>query len=345
MKSTLERKRSTQSDHRLRAIFTLLFSCTLPVACESIDPGQPRFQDQSGWKERDFTIPTVPLDARLVEEQAEFLEGCEEDEDCLSGLCIEGPAGDRVCTRRCFDDCPEDYDCALYQQGPDPLAVCLPDGDDLCRPCEVNSDCDDWQDLCLRIGNFGYCGEACASDDDCPNGYRCEDAPLLLSENPAPSRPGSPAPEDRGGMSDASRDRGGDASVDRGGAEKSEDLGADRGADQRRDQGPMADRDDQRLPEGEPRGGQCVPVSGACAPCLDEDGDGYGEGGDCLGFDCNDADSVSHVGAPERCDGVDNDCDTQIDEALGDTPPADLNCLQEGLCAGSAPSCLEGDWR
>ena len=58
----------------------------------------------------------------------------------------------------------------------------------------------------------------------------------------------------------------------------------------------------------------------------DEDGDGYGgmlylqqqcaapEGYADNGDDCDDADPSVHPGAEERCDGVDEDCDDQIDE-------------------------------
>ena len=61
---------------------------------------------------------------------------------------------------------------------------------------------------------------------------------------------------------------------------------------------------------------------------TDDDGDGYGDGeapqeaceaGDGLaltGTDCDDSLADSYPGAPERCDGLDNDCDEVIDEDL-----------------------------
>jgi len=47
--------------------------------------------------------------------------------------------------------------------------------------------------------------------------------------------------------------------------------------------------------------------------CTDQDGDGYGSR--CSpGSDCNDRDYYTHPGAPEVCDGIDNNCNGQIDE-------------------------------
>jgi subtilisin-like proprotein convertase family protein len=46
----------------------------------------------------------------------------------------------------------------------------------------------------------------------------------------------------------------------------------------------------------------------------DEDGDGYA-----AGDDCNDSDAAINPGATENCDGLDNDCDNEIDEGVTQT--------------------------
>jgi hypothetical protein len=56
----------------------------------------------------------------------------------------------------------------------------------------------------------------------------------------------------------------------------------------------------------------CAPVGERC--CIDGDGDLYGEGVGCLGSDCDDTLATIHEGAPEICNGADDDCDTMTDE-------------------------------
>jgi len=56
-------------------------------------------------------------------------------------------------------------------------------------------------------------------------------------------------------------------------------------------------------------------ISGANGGCADADGDGYFDQPGCgTPIDCNDGDPVTYPGAPELCDGADNNCDGNVDE-------------------------------
>jgi len=55
-------------------------------------------------------------------------------------------------------------------------------------------------------------------------------------------------------------------------------------------------------------------ADGGPPACEDGDGDGFGEGPGCVAPDCDDDDPRRNLGALERCDGIDNDCDGAVDE-------------------------------
>jgi hypothetical protein len=67
---------------------------------------------------------------------------------------------------------------------------------------------------------------------------------------------------------------------------------------------------------------------------VDADGDGYGSAAD-GGDDCDDADPTVHPDADEACDGVDNDCDGDVDEGTTTTFYADAD--GDGFGDGDAP--------
>jgi hypothetical protein len=73
----------------------------------------------------------------------------------------------------------------------------------------------------------------------------------------------------------------------------------------------------------------------AAAVCIDEDGDGYGEGCE-AGEDCDDTRADVHPGRPELCNGIDDDCDFFLDEGNVCAPCTPECELGESFCSGDA---------
>jgi len=70
--------------------------------------------------------------------------------------------------------------------------------------------------------------------------------------------------------------------------------------------------------------------------CPDGDGDGFSATPGCGMLDCNDRNGLVFPGAAEACNDIDDDCDGDKDEALGE------GSCGVGACEQSAPFCVAG---
>jgi hypothetical protein len=73
---------------------------------------------------------------------------------------------------------------------------------------------------------------------------------------------------------------------------------------------------------------------GQACPSSDADGDGF-----TTSVDCNDNNPAVHPGATEICNGIDDNCDTQIDEGVKTTFYADADNDTYGNPAITASAC------
>ena len=145
--------------------------------------------------EPDLVIPDVQVhdngpDVQEVPEieddlvQPELLaveEPCGEDDECESGICLSDQHGS-VCTESCDGEgviCPDGWLC-LELPGAD--MVCVPPAPlYLCQPCETSDDCasafsESFDEACMKYGSEGdFCAIGCQEDGDCPSGYKCDD--------------------------------------------------------------------------------------------------------------------------------------------------------------------------
>jgi lysophospholipase L1-like esterase/Rieske Fe-S protein len=90
--------------------------------------------------------------------------------------------------------------------------------------------------------------------------------------------------------------------------------------------------------DGDGDGFRSLIVSGTCT------GSGCEPSGcqSVAGNDCNDGNVAINPGAPELCDGLDNDCNVATADGSGEVAPSNSN--QQGVCSGSSQSCSGGAW-
>ena len=109
-------------------------------------------------------LDTTPL-------PGEFGSPCVENNDCLSGWCVDSSQGP-VCTKSCLDDCPAEWSCVGITGEQDVTFLCVPRDDRLCQPCAIDAQCG--SGYCVTFTDGRRCTASCGPEGVCPSGYQCE---------------------------------------------------------------------------------------------------------------------------------------------------------------------------
>ena len=269
----------------------------------------------------DWTTPDLPLDltgADFGPEPGEAGYPCDDGDDCLSGFCVQTMDG-KQCSVTCVDECPFDWQCVQDTGSlPDILYVCAPAFVSLCRPCTVNTDCAvgglDGGEKCVEYGGAGaFCGASCEVDGDCPAGLVCSQV----------------TDSSGGAVVQCVKDEGLECECSQmfvdGGAWtdcwNENEFGKCTGTRSCK-AGGLSD-----CSAGTPELEVCNGKDDDCDELIDEEQEEgpcpvVNEFGTCPGVElCIGGKSIcdGEAAEPEQCDGLDNDCDGDVDEGFEDT--------------------------
>ena len=269
---------------------------------------------------------------------------CGSNNDCNSSRCIEGRDG-RMCTQECIESCPVGFDCTTVGGPGDGASICVPRHVSLCRPCKANADCrlgGDTSAQCIAAANpdeGSFCATSCASLA-CPEAYSCED--MSTGQGDATAKLCVPADDALCECRPSWQDLGLETQCF-----NSNELGSCAGT----------------RSCGADGLGACGALAATTEVCDNIDNDCNGGTDDiaataceistaniltsCPGVTaCADGALTCSGRAPsaEICDGVDNDCDTVMDDSSSNC--LDSGCVGVAATAGfvqnGAPSCFEG---
>lgn len=313
--------------------------------------------------EPEVSVDTVS-DADVIIEPGTFGAGCSENGECNSGYCIQSPNG-KVCTKTCIEECPNGFDCESFSVGGgDPTFLCLPRYPKLCYPCSANDECVidgiDAPARCVKYGDNGaFCGGECTlGGTDCPERFVC-----INAEDVDGNQTSQCVPVDElnqvavcnctpAAISDA-------ASTE---CARTNGFGTCEGARTCELGGLTA------CSATEPQAESCNGIDDDCDGTTDPenatgcqtyyfDGDGDTHGivtaSKCLcapegdysaqtALDCDDASDAVNPDATEACNGIDDNCDGDVDEGFPDLDGDDVaDCVDPDIDGDGDPNATD----
>jgi hypothetical protein len=264
---------------------------------------------------------------------------CDKNIECLKGYCVDTGDG-KVCTDTCISTCPKGWTCAqITNAGTDITFVCVPQHTHLCRPCETGADCvqvGETGGYCVETGNGSgsFCTVDCSDEAPCPEGYECNkiepsaetavyrcqpvggECACNLKATKEEAKTACSITNEWGSCSGSRQcDVAGLSACDAQTPAEETCDGVDNNCDGEVDEN-FPDTDSDGTPD-----------------CLDDDDDGDGNLDDA---DCAPLDAAINDHADEVCDGVDNNCNGETDEELGE-----ITC-GVGMCKTTVNNCSQG---